>query len=182
MLQSIGGLKQPGQACNKALNRFKVSISLERPSADPCVYYNMESGIIVELYVDNLVVAMVCEEITQNIKVTLKQSFQYATWVRWDSEGGSHRLDRTGHNQAPLDEYEMSDAKEVSTPLDPAVKFVKGFDHNDLLEGGQCNAAYRELVRQSHLGGVIDPSGHRPRCRVLESILRGAKYEALEVG
>lgn len=57
-ITNVVRLLQSGRKCNLALNEFIISVKLIRSHADPCVYHNVGMGILVGVYVDDLVVVV----------------------------------------------------------------------------------------------------------------------------
>src|SRR5271154_4706049 len=54
--KSIYGLKQAPRVWNQKIRRFLKSIGFEQLYSDPCVYVNKETGIIIAMWVDDLVI------------------------------------------------------------------------------------------------------------------------------
>src|SRR2546423_8607297 len=54
--KSICGLKQAPRIWNQKIQRFLKSIGFDQAFSDPCVYINKETGIIIAMWVDNLII------------------------------------------------------------------------------------------------------------------------------
>ncbi|GBL94281.1 hypothetical protein AVEN_16804-1 [Araneus ventricosus] len=65
--KSLYGLKQSGRVRNSCLDEFLTQYGLRRTNEDPCIYYNCERSIIIEIYVDGLLIIGRIQEI-ENFK------------------------------------------------------------------------------------------------------------------
>src|SRR6202023_3812176 len=54
--KSIYGLKQAPRIWNQKIRRFLQSIGFDQTFSDPCVYINTETGIIIAMWVDDLII------------------------------------------------------------------------------------------------------------------------------
>src|SRR5271154_3897429 len=54
--KSIYGLKQAPRIWNQKIRRFLKSIGFNQTFSDPCVYINRETGIIIAMWVDDLII------------------------------------------------------------------------------------------------------------------------------
>ena len=56
LLRSLYGLKQAHRIWNQHIRRFLKSIRFEQTHSDPCVYINKETGVIITICVDALII------------------------------------------------------------------------------------------------------------------------------
>lgn len=88
-----------------------ATVKLERTVADPCMFYNLEIGLIVRLYVDDLVVAVANKKIYNQFLTNLgKTDFQIVTWGSrpnpWHQlDQGRRRLDVFGLEGIHLESF-----------------------------------------------------------------------------
>lgn len=129
--KSLYGLKQSGRVWNSCLDRFLTSYGLKRSNADPCIYYDCEAGIIIGVYVDDLLIIGKLEKIDA-FKGEIKKHFvakdlgpasQILSMQVTKEDGGSITLDQTSYVDEILHTFKMNDAKPAATPLDPSIKY-----------------------------------------------------------
>ena len=149
--RSIYGLHQSGREWNNCLDEFLKEIGLKESIADPCVYYNIEQGLIVGVYVDDKFLIVRDTEVLNNFKTKLLNRFK-ARDLGEASEilsikierqtDGSVCLDQTAYAEEILNTFGMADCKPASTPLDAGTKFTKESENDSV----RTNKPYREVV------------------------------------
>ena len=150
--KSIYGLKQSPRCWNNALDGYLKSINLEQSNADPCIYTGPE-GVIVAVYVDDILIATETEEMMIKMKRSLSQKFEVkdlgeltsflGVQVKQSSDG--IWIGQPGYTSRILDKYQMKDAKPVSTPVDISSKMNIDSD----------SPPVDELLYQSAVGSLL---------------------------
>jgi hypothetical protein len=153
LLRSLYGLKQAPRMWNKRLDEFLIKEGFTRLEADHSVYVSRTNAslIILSVHVDDLLLLADSDESMSRVKLALSTEFEmtdcgpvhYYLGIqvqRNDSQqislSQSHFVDQI------LRKFGFEDAKPVSTPLDPSVKFVLA------TEVDQCSPAEQTLFRQ----------------------------------
>lgn len=54
--KSLYGLKQSLRVWNQKIRNYLKSIGFEQTYSDPCVYINKETGVIIAMWVDDLII------------------------------------------------------------------------------------------------------------------------------
>lgn len=159
--KSLYGLHQSGREWNLCLDGFLKSVNLTRSRADPCVYFNKEAELIVGVYVDDLLVTSSRYSTIQKFKDDIKAVFEvkdlgelhHLLSIRITrNKDGSMTLDQNTYSEELLEATGMSNAKGVSTPLEPGIKYMKAS------EGNMLNAEGALKYRQA-IGGLLYLAG-----------------------
>jgi hypothetical protein len=74
--KSIYGLKQAPRVWNEKIRRFLKSIGFEQLYSDPCVYVNKESGIILAMWVDDLIIFGKDLNSVNDLKAQLSEEYE----------------------------------------------------------------------------------------------------------
>lgn len=98
--KSLYGLRQSGRAWNERLDEFLLRQGLSRSVADPCVYYNGEGGLIVGMYVDDILILARNEKTVENFKSEIGKVFK----VKNLGEAPSMRIERRKDGTLTLDQ------------------------------------------------------------------------------
>ena len=129
--KSLYGLRQSGRVWNTCLDNYLMQYGLKRASADPCIYYSGEKGIIVGVYVDDLLIIGKLQQIN-HFKEDIKSVFvakdlgpasHILSMKITQEEDGCISLDQTSYISEILDTFKMTDAKCAATPLDMNLNF-----------------------------------------------------------
>lgn len=159
--KSLYGLHQSGREWNLCLDGFLKSVNLTRSRADPCVYFNKEGGLIVGVYVDDLLVMSSRLSTIQKFKDDIKAVFEvkdlgeihHLLSIKITSnKDGSMTLDQNTYSKELLEATGMSNSKGAATPLDPGMKYVQATESNMLNAEGALK--YRQAI-----GGLLYLAG-----------------------
>ena len=158
LLRSLYGLKQASRAWNRRLDDFLIKEGFVRLEADHSVYIrrSKECLHIILVHVDDLLLLADSEESMSHIKGVLSTEFemtdcgpvhfylgiQVQQTQQQISISQSHFIDQI------LRKFGFEDAKPVSTPLDPSVKFIKATEFD------QCTPSEQTMFRQI-IGSVM---------------------------
>lgn len=132
--KSIYGLKQSPRCWNQALDGQLKKLGFQQTPSDPCLYVTKmkTAGIIVAVYVDDLVLAGKSEKRIEEIKRRLSDQFQMqdlgrlshflGIQVLQELEQGRIWIGQAAYAQRLLESYGMNDSKSVNTPSDSESK------------------------------------------------------------
>lgn len=128
--KAMYGLKQAGRAWNLKLEAALKSFGLIKSKLDPCVYYNTDTTLILAIYVDDILIFWKNESVLNEIKNSLSNSFkmkdmgkaQGCIGIRIAQTNDGIELDQSKYINDILARFNMSEAKPISTPSDPAQK------------------------------------------------------------
>lgn len=163
--KSLYGLHQSGREWNICLDGFLKSIKLTRSRADPCVYFDKETELIVGVYVDDLLVmssrSFTIHKFKENIGAVFEVKdlgeINHLLSIRVDrKKDGSMTLDQSAYASELLETTGMSNCKGASTPLDPGMKYIPASEDNSL------NAEEALKYRQAVGGLLYLAGGTRP--------------------
>lgn len=133
--KSLYGLKQSARLWNQKLDRYLRKIGFFQTNADHCVYVNKNSGVIVALWVDDLIIFGNDLVGVELLKSQLKLKFEMKDMgeLRYFLGIQVHR-DRTekmlqifqrGYVNMILERFGMQNSAPVSTPIATGTKLVK---------------------------------------------------------
>ena len=137
LLRLLYGLKLSGREWYKKLYDFILKIGGKRTPADPCVYVigGAEYRVILVIYVDDLIFAsknikkiqLVKSSISSTYKITDLETISSILGINVEREGPTEkiRLSQKKYINDFLEEFNMTKAKTVSTPIEPNVKISK---------------------------------------------------------
>lgn len=129
------GCAEKNKASSKKKSVWSQSIIW---TADPCIYYDSKPGLIVGIYVDDLLVIGKPPQIEGFKKAIKKRCIKKdlgSINANNHEDDGSITLNRTGYITKTWDTLKINDAKQASTVLDPSIKYY----HTDDLEWEKVN-------------------------------------------
>lgn len=155
LLRPIYGLKQSGRNWNKELDEFLMKQGFKRLRSSNCVYKKDDWTIIV-VYVDDIFIfAPNPELITDTIKRITKKyeandlgEISQALGVKVErNRMGDIRLSQRLYVEDMLKNYNMTECRETSTPLDPGIRLSKeDAPKTEEEKKLMVNIPYRELI------------------------------------
>jgi len=135
LLRSLYGLKQAPRIWNQRIRRFLKSIGFEQTHSDPCVYINKETGVIIVMWVNDLIIFGRDMKDINMLKAALKEEYEMkdigeltyflGIQVHRDREQKLIHIDQSGYIRMILERYEMEDCKSTRIPLATGTKLVK---------------------------------------------------------
>ena len=147
--KSLYGLKQASRSWNKRFNDAMAELGFVPLKNDCCIYKSKSKGIILILYVnDILLIAKNIDDISW-IKEKLGRLFQMKDLsevkhflgmeINRDFENQIIEISQKKYVERLLERYGMAECKPVGTPLDSSTKWSKS-------EGELTDQPYRELI------------------------------------
>lgn len=163
LIKPLYGLKQSGREWYKTFDEYVTNNGGKRTAADPCMYVFDEGDnrVIMLIYVDDLILVSKKIEKLEFLKSKLKLAFKMVDLgpihdilgINVEREGltGSIRLSQKKYIEELIANFNMKDAKTISTPLEVNIKITKEASPRSEDERAEMkNRPYRELV-----GGII---------------------------
>jgi hypothetical protein len=123
--KSIYGLKQAGRVWNEKFTEDIKNIGFEMSDADPCIFIHASiPNLLLGIFVDDCFVVGNPKEV-EEIKIKLCQilpmhdlgKLTYALGIKVNQEAEHITLCQDAYVKRLLEKFNMSDSKEVSTPL-----------------------------------------------------------------
>ena len=133
--KSLYGLKQAPRVWNQQIRRFLKSIGFEPTYSDPCVYINKETGIIVAMWVDDLMIFGKDMGTINELKVQLSKEYEMkdlgelkyflSVQVHRDKKNKLIHINQSGYNRTILERFGMTNSKTANTPLPNGARLTK---------------------------------------------------------
>ena len=142
--KSIYGLKQAPRVWNQKIRRFLKSIGFEQLYSDPCVYVNKEKGIILAMWVDDLIIFGKDLNSVNDLKAQLSEEYEMkymgelkyflGIQVHRDRERKIIHISQPGYYRIILERFSMQDSKPTSTPLSSGAQLTKAATTDTLMD------------------------------------------------
>ena len=126
--KGLYGLKQSGRIWSRKFRRYLRSIGFEPISADNCVFINLQAGVIISVYVDDLLIFAAKISRINAVKAQLKREYKMKDLgevdhilgmrVRRNRKSRNLTLDQSVYINNFISKYGMENAHPVSTPID----------------------------------------------------------------
>src|SRR5579859_1093017 len=133
--KSLYGLKQAPRVWNRKIRDFLKSIGFDQSYSDPCVYINKTTGIIIAMWVDDLIIFGKDMASINDLKVQLNEEYEMkdlgelkyflGIQVHRDKERKIIQINQSGYNRTILERYRMQSSKPASTPLSSSARLTK---------------------------------------------------------
>ena len=134
LLRSLYGLKQASRVWNIQLHEFLVKIGFKRSNADTCLYVNSEHGVVIAIWVDDILIAGKDAQNIAKVKKQLAGAFKMKDLGELShflgmrvtrTLDGDISIDQSTYIKDILARFGMEDSKAVSTPLATGTKLIK---------------------------------------------------------
>ena len=151
--KGLYGLKQSPRNWNTRFNEFVRRLGFKQSDSDPCLYVkNNEEGdfMVLCLYVDDGLIACQRRESLDIFVDSLKRTFEITSHeptcyvgmeIERERSTKTIRVNQQGYIKRVLSRFGMEDAKDVVTPMDPAVK-LNGIED----DSSEDRFPYREAI------------------------------------
>ena len=133
--KSIYVLKQAPRIWNQRIRHFLKSIGFDQLYSDPCVYINKTTGIIIAMWVDDLIIFGKDMPSINALKEQLNEEYEMkdlgelkyflGIQVHRDRERKIIHIGQSGYNRTILERYGMENSKPASTPLSSGARLTK---------------------------------------------------------
>jgi hypothetical protein len=133
--KSIYGLKQAPRVWNQRIRHFLKSIGFEQTYADPCVYINKGTDIIIAMWVDDLIIFGKDMANINDLKAQLNKEYEMkdlgelnyflGIQVHRDKERKIIHISQSGYNRTILERYGMQTSKPANVPLSSGARLTK---------------------------------------------------------
>jgi len=133
--KSLYGLKQAPRIWNQRIRRFLESIGFKPTYSDPCVYVNNETGVIIAMWVDDLMIFGKDIENINDLKAQLSEEYEMkdlgelkyflGIQVHRDKERKLIHINQSSYNRTVLERFGMMDSKPMNTPLPGGARLIK---------------------------------------------------------
>ena len=125
--KSLYGLKQASCIWNQRIRHFLESIGFIPTYSDPCVYINKQTGIIIAMWVDDLMIFGKDLISIDAVKQKLKEEYEMkdlgelkyflGVQVHQDKERKLIHINQAGYNRTILERFGMTNSKTVGVWL-----------------------------------------------------------------
>ena len=134
LIKGLYGLKQSGRVWNNTFRTTLTSLGFARLTGDNSVFLNRNSGVIIALYVDDLLIFS--KEITaiNGVKAALQKVYKMkdlgeadvclGIQIRRNRKNRTLTIDQHAYVTKILKEFNMENSKPVSTPID-SYEYIK---------------------------------------------------------
>jgi len=145
-------LKQSSRIWNRRLHNYLKKIGFKQLESDHCVYINYTSGIILAIWVDDLIIFSKDMATMDEIKRQMRQEFEMkdqgelryflGILVERDRARRTIRIDQKGYIDMILKRFNMENSNPVSTPIATGTKLIKATADDEIIE----TKGYQSLV------------------------------------
>jgi hypothetical protein len=142
--KGLYGLKQSARIWNARLHQQLKSLGFQQSSCDPCIYINHTSGVIIAVWVDDLIILGKDLNSIDKVKRELQAEFemkdlgelQYFLGIQVLRDRSKRRLhiNQSGYINSTLDRFGMLDSKPVSTPIATGTVMHKSTPNDSLVD------------------------------------------------
>src|SRR5579859_419301 len=133
--KSIYGLKQSARYFNRRFHDHLLHLGFAQTIADPCVYVNVDTGIIIAIWVDDILLFGASIDTINAVKKALAEKFNMkdvgeltfflGIQVNRDRADKTITIRQDGYVNMILKKFQMLDAKPASIPIPHGVKLIK---------------------------------------------------------
>ena len=133
--KGLYGLKQAARLWNRRIRDFLKSMGFTQMQSDHCVYINKDSGVILALWIDDIIMFSSTLTAITTVKNQLRAEFemkdlgelQYFLGMHVTRDRGSRTIhvDQTNYIQSVLARFDMQNCKGASTPMVQGTKYTR---------------------------------------------------------
>ena len=132
--RSIYRLKQSPVCWNSVLDAQLKQMGFVQTTSDPCLYVSTEGELcIVAVYVDDVVIAGKSDEKFSEVKKSVGMRFKLKDMGELHYFLGMKIIQdhKFAYTENVLQKFDIMNAKEISTPVDPSTKLFKETEESD---------------------------------------------------
>ena len=133
--KSLYGLKQAPRVWNRKIRHFLRSIGFKPTYSDPCVYVHGRTGVIIAMWVDDLIIFGRDIADIEDLKAQLNEEYEMkdlgelkyflGIQVHRDKEWKLIHIDQSSYNRTVLERFGMTNSKPAKTPLPSGARLTK---------------------------------------------------------
>jgi len=145
--KSLYGLKQSARLWNQKLDRYLRKIGYTQTNTDHCVYVNKDTGVIVAMWVDDLIIFGKDSVGVDLLKLQLRMKFEMKDMgelryflgiqVHRDRKKKLLQILQRGYVSMILERFGMQNSTPVSTPMATGTKLTKTTEDSDTADQKQ---------------------------------------------
>jgi len=142
--KSLYGFKQSARLWNRKLREFLKRIGFYQLHSDHCVYINKDTGVILAMWVDDLIIFGKSRVQVDKMKDQLRSEFEMkdlgplryfvGILVQRDRERRTLRIDQSGYIDMILQHFDMENSTPVATPIATGTKLTKTTDDDEIID------------------------------------------------
>ena len=152
LIKSLYGLKQAPQVWNQRIRRYLKSIGFNQTYSDPCVYVNKDTGVLIAMWVDDLIIFGKDMTSIQDLKAVLNKEYEMkdlgelkyflGIQVHRSKEQKLIHISQSGYIGTLLERYKMQDSNPARVPLSQGTKLTKAAISDTLTDSSE----YQSIV------------------------------------
>ena len=142
--KGLYGLKQSARIWNARLCQHLKSLGFQQSSCDPCIFINNASGVIIAVWVDDLIILGKDLSSIDKVKEGLRAEFemkdlgelQYFLGIQVQRDRSKRQLhiNQSGYINSILERFGMEDSKPAPTPIATGTTLYKAMDGDALVD------------------------------------------------
>ena len=155
--RSICGLKQSPRCWNYTLHSHLTGMGFEQSNSDPCIYMSSEGEpFIIAVYVDDILLTGSTDEHISRVKRSLSSRFKVKDMgmaryflgvkIEQNTERGEIWIGQPQYTKNVLQQFKMTEAKSVRTPLNSTLKLVKATSSSERADQEVYQSAVGKLL------------------------------------
>ena len=156
--RSIYGLKQSARCWNVELDSKLKDMGFKQCKSDPCIYIKeaKEGYCVIAVYVDDLIVggesekniACTKKKISEKFEVTDMGALHYFLGVKVYQNPKTNEIwiGQPNFTKELLQKLQMSECKQVDTPIDPSIKLMKRTEEEEEFDKVKYQSAVGSLL------------------------------------
>jgi Reverse transcriptase (RNA-dependent DNA polymerase) len=154
--KSLYGLKQAPRVWNRKTRRFLESIGFIPTYSDPCVYVNKETGVIIAMWVDDLVIFGKNLGDIEDLKTKLKAEYEMkdlgelkyflGVQVHCDKARKLIHINQSRYNRMILERFGIADSKATKAPFPGGAQLTKAITTETLMDQKEYQSMVGSLM------------------------------------
>ena len=194
LIKSLYGLKQAPRVWNQKIRRYLKFIGFNQTYSDPCVYVNKDTGVIIAMWVDDLIIFGKDMASIQALKAALNKEYEMkdlgelkyflGIQVHRSKEQKVIHISQSGYIGIILERYNMQDSNSVRIPLSQGTKLTRAAISDTLTDiseyqsivGSQMYAMLATRPDLAHSIQQISQHCQKPTISHLKAARQGLRY------
>jgi hypothetical protein len=194
LIKSLYGLKQAPRVWNQRIRRYLKSVGFNQTYSDPCVYVNRDTGVLIAMWVDDLIIFGKDMTSIQDLKAVLNKEYEMkdlgelkyflGIQVHRSKEQKLIHISQSGYIGTLLERYNMQDSNPARVPLSQGTKLTKAAISDTLtnsseyqsIVGSQMYAMLATRPDLAHSIQQISQHSQKPTVSHLKAASQGLRY------